>query len=110
MAKAEKTEMPFRILAYLSANPAAQDTLEGVAEWWLLEQRIKEHTAEVKAALDELVSRGLVLERTGKDKRSHYRVNRSRLAEIARAIELRSWPGETNGRRPRGRCDENGGA
>jgi hypothetical protein len=84
--------MPFEILAYLSANPAAQDTVEGVAQWWLLEQEIKNQTAEVKAALDDLVSRGLVLARKGKDNRLHYRVNRRKLREISRIIVVRSWP------------------
>ena len=28
------------ILAYLSDNPDAGDTFEGIVEWWLLNQRI----------------------------------------------------------------------
>jgi hypothetical protein len=56
--------------------------LEGVVEWWLLEQKIKERTDQVREALDDLVSRRLVLERKGRDARFHYRVNRRRLGEI----------------------------
>lgn len=80
--------MSFEILAYLAGNPLAQDTLEGVAEWWLLEQKIKNLTAEVKQSLDDLVWRGLVLERRGKDARVHYRVNRRKLREISKIIKL----------------------
>lgn len=85
--------MPFEILAYLAENPLAQDTVEGVVEWWLLDRRIKDHTAEVKEALHDLVSRGLVLERRGKDARSYYRVNRRKLREISKIIKLRLLPG-----------------
>ena len=83
--------MPFEILAYLAANPDAQDTLEGVAEWWLLEQQIRTKTSDVKDALDRLISKGLVIERKGKDRRSHYRLNRRKLSAITRIIELQSW-------------------
>jgi len=36
------------ILAYLSEHPDAQDTLEGIAEWWILAQKIRHKTREVK--------------------------------------------------------------
>ena len=72
----------YEILAYLVEHPEAQDTMEGIIEWWLLEQRIKRQTAKVKTALAELVNMGLVLERKGRDKRVHYRVDRRKAAEI----------------------------
>ena len=75
------------ILSYLAEHPEAQDTLEGIAEWWLLEQKIKTRTAEVTEALSELVARRLVVERKGPDRRSRYKVNRRRLREISALIE-----------------------
>ena len=70
------------ILAYLAENPNAQDTVEGIVEWWLLEEEIKHRQAEVKRALSELVDKGLVLERTGQDQRTRYQLNQERLADI----------------------------
>ena len=64
-----------QILAYLSTHRDAQDTVEGIAEWWLLEQRLRPLIAEVKKALNELVANGLVLERRGRDGRVRYRLN-----------------------------------
>jgi len=77
-----KSRFTHEILAYLAEHPDAQDTLEGIVEWWLLEQRIKRWTARVKEALAELVSRGLVLERQGKDSRILYRINHRKRREI----------------------------
>jgi len=34
-------DISLKILAYLLNNPNAQDTLEGISEWWLLDQDIK---------------------------------------------------------------------
>ena len=67
--------MALQILAYLNMHREAQDTVEGIAEWWLLEQRIRRVTKEVKKALVELVACGLVLERDGHDGHVHYCLN-----------------------------------
>lgn len=72
----------YEILGYLVEHPEAQDTMEGIVEWWLLEQRIKRQTTKVKTALAELVAMGLVLERKGQDGRVHYRIDRRKAAEI----------------------------
>ena len=81
-----KQHLSNEILAYLVEHKEAQDTLEGIAEWWLLEQRIQTRTSEVKAALEDLVARKLVLEYTGKDSRTHYKINRRKYREIAALV------------------------
>jgi hypothetical protein len=82
-------QIAYEILAYMIEHPEAQDTLEGIVEWWLLEQQVMRQTARVKQALSELVSKGLILERKGKDSRIHYRINQRKYKEI-RALLNRS--------------------
>ena len=77
-----KSQIGNEILAYLVEHPEAQDTLEGILEWWLLERQIKFHTARVKEALSELVSKGLILEYKGLDSQTRYRINRVKYKEI----------------------------
>ena len=55
------------ILNYLNRRTAAGDTLVGIARWWLPRQRIEVVTEEVKAALDELILRRLVIPDQGTD-------------------------------------------
>jgi len=69
------------ILGYLIAHPDAQDTLQGIAEWWLLEQRITEQTALVSEALAVLVKEGLVIERRS-EARSYYKLNKRKRKRI----------------------------
>lgn len=64
-----------KILDYLKHNPSAEDTLEGIAQWWLLEQQIRIETARVQAALKRLVERNLLIVRRGADGRTRYRLN-----------------------------------
>jgi hypothetical protein len=71
------------ILAYLVEHPHAQDTLEGIVQWWLLEQEIARRTLEVKATLDQLVEQGLVVARRGADERVRYQINRRKAKAIS---------------------------
>lgn len=93
--KEKKAEVAGEILAYLSDNPESQDTLEGIVEWWLLEQKIKNQTAEVKEALSELLNKGLIIEEKFSDSRPHYRVNREKINEVRAFLRRESSP-ETN--------------
>jgi len=78
------------ILAYLDKHPEAQDTLEGIVDWWLLEQHIERQIEGVREALRELVSQGLVVENKGKNTRIHYRLNRRRARAIRALINKQS--------------------
>jgi plasmid stabilization system protein ParE len=79
---AGELDTTFQILAYLHANPDAQDTLEGIVEWWLLDQNIRRQTERVKQALADLTERGLIVARMGTDSRVHYGIDHSRRDEI----------------------------
>ena len=80
------------ILAYLLAHPAAQDTLEGIAEWWLLRQEVNERTTAVKNALAELVARDWVLERRTVDGRVLYHLNHAKTRQIRELLSASPGP------------------
>jgi hypothetical protein len=85
-----KLQITYEILGYLVEHSGAQDTLEGIVEWWLLERTIRHQTLEVKEALATLVAHGFVLERQGNDGRSYYKVNRRKLRHILLLLKQRS--------------------
>ena len=85
-----KVQIGYQILAYLAAHPEAQDTLEGIVEWWLLERTIKFETARVKEALAELSSKGLILEEKGTDSRTRYRINQARFEKIRELLKQKN--------------------
>jgi hypothetical protein len=64
-----------------------QDSLEGIAHWWMLEQNIKAETAKVKEALDRLVAEGLVVELQGMDSRTRYRINPGMRKKAAKLLK-----------------------
>ncbi|HEX8180446.1 MAG TPA: hypothetical protein VF525_12945 [Pyrinomonadaceae bacterium] len=81
--------MTHDILTYLAENPEAQDTFEGIVEWWLLEQKIERQTLAVRQALEELAAQKLIIARRTKDLRTHYRINRRKAKDI-RALLART--------------------
>jgi hypothetical protein len=60
-----QTEDVARVVSrYLAAHPGASDTLEGIAGWWLMRQRVDDACDVVAAALELLTARGVVETRT----------------------------------------------
>jgi DNA-binding transcriptional regulator PaaX len=90
MHETGRVQVARSILTYLIENRNAQDTMAGIVEWWVVEQQIKTETAAVRTALAELVARGLIIEREGKDSQVHYRINDKRVWEIE-AIIKQDW-------------------
>lgn len=87
MCTTDKSQIARLVLSYLSENVGAQDTFEGIVEWWLLEQRVRQRAAEVREALADLSDRKLIVERTGRDARTRYRINRRKLKAIRALLE-----------------------
>ena len=70
------------ILSYLLAHSEAEDTIEGIIDWWLLEETVKHRKKEVQAALDELVSQSLITTRKSEDSRIRYRINNRMMKKV----------------------------
>lgn len=51
-------EVAKQILRYFLRNPQSADSLEGVARWRLLEERIHHTLVETQSALEQLVAEG----------------------------------------------------
>ena len=52
------------VLAYLDDHPTAMDTIDGIAEWWVLRQQIDIEVRRVSRVLALLVSEGVLEEVT----------------------------------------------
>lgn len=91
---AEKSHIAFQILAYLVDHPGAQDTADGIAQWWILEQCVKREAPLVSEVIGELVKKGFVTGRKAKDSQIHYRINRRRSTEIAALLRQKTGADE----------------
>lgn len=87
MCNASKAHIARRLLKYLAERQDAEDTLDGIVEWWLVKQRLIEQTAAVREALDELVREGMLVSRGGPDARTFYSLNRGRAGDISSYLD-----------------------
>jgi hypothetical protein len=86
----EESAIARDLLGYLINNPDAQDTLEGIVEWWLFQMKLETRTIKVKEAVADLVAKGLILECTGSDSRVRYRINDRKQSEIRALLDQRA--------------------
>ncbi len=63
------------ILSYFLRNPAAVDSMEGIARWRLLEQAIHRTVLETEAALKWLVEQGYLMQIEHRRSRPLFRLN-----------------------------------
>lgn len=56
----DEGEIERAVLAYLHRHPQAADTLHGIVNWWLPQQRYESGCQRIERVLSELVARGLL--------------------------------------------------
>ena len=70
-------EMAEAVCSYLAEYPSAMDTLEGIAGWWLMRQRIRADVERLERVLRRLVDSG-VLEMSGSTESPSFRLRRAK--------------------------------
>jgi len=78
------------ILAYLCRHPDAGDTVEGIAEWWLMDNYIRQTLDRVRGSLDELVARGWVVREAGGAAGDYYHLDSNRIHDAKRYLEAKT--------------------
>ena len=83
------------VLRYFLRSPRAADTLEGIARWRLLDERIQRRIEEVDRALTWLVGAGFLVERSTPGSAPLFLLNRTKVAEAAQlVVRARRLPGK----------------
>jgi hypothetical protein len=83
--------MPARaeeILRYFTRHPQAADTLEGVARWRLLEDRVQRSVEGINDALDWLVAQGFLLQELTAGSGAIFRLNQQRISEAEELLKV----------------------
>ena len=79
------------ILKYLVGNPAGMDTLDGIARFWVLRQRIEEDLRDIEKAIAGLLEQQFITERvlrnnSGEVVERYYGLNSDRLDVIRKLL------------------------
>jgi hypothetical protein len=63
------------ILDYLARHPDAQDTIDGILHWWVLDAYIRKWTPKIAETVAQLVEQGFLEQRPSADGHVFYRVS-----------------------------------
>jgi hypothetical protein len=70
------------ILDYLASHPEAQDTLDGILHWWVLDSCVKKWAPKVPETVAKLVEQGFLEEKRSPDGQTFYHVSPHYLATL----------------------------
>jgi hypothetical protein len=70
------------ILSYLATHPEAQDTIEGILHWWVLDSCIRSWAPKITETVALLVDQGFLEEKPSSDGHVFYRVSPQYLARL----------------------------
>lgn len=80
-------DVAWKILRYFAHNPDASDTVEGVARWRLLDERIRSSIEQVSRAMKWLSAQGLLLRDELPGSRSTFRLNKDAKQRIETLLQ-----------------------
>jgi hypothetical protein len=63
------------ILEYLARQPGAQDTIDGILHWWVLDACIRNWTPKIAETVAQLVEQGFLEQKRSADGKIFYRVS-----------------------------------
>jgi hypothetical protein len=70
------------ILDYLARHPEAQDTIDGILHWWVLEACIRKWAPKIAETVAQLVERGFLEQSQSADGKIFYHVSRRYLSTL----------------------------
>jgi hypothetical protein len=82
------------ILDYLASHPEAQDTLDGILHWWVLDSCVKKWAPKVPETVAKLVQQGFVEEKLSPDGQTFYHVSARYLSALQQQPTPSSTPTE----------------
>ena len=83
----EDIEIARAILRYLKEHPEAKDTLDGIAQWWLVREWTERRRAEIERAVSFLVSKELIVQTSRTGLPPCYQLNNEKGKEISRVLK-----------------------
>jgi hypothetical protein len=77
------------ILDYLASHPEAQDTLDGILHWWVLDACVQKWAPKIATAVAQLVELGFLKQKTSSDGKIFYHISPNYLATLQQPLQPR---------------------
>jgi hypothetical protein len=84
------------ILDYLARQPGAQDTIDGILHWWVLDAYVRKWTPKIAKTVAQLVEQGFLQQKRSSDGKIFYRISPNYLATLQQRPPRTSTPNATS--------------
>jgi len=78
------------ILDYLARQPGAQDTIDGILHWWVLDSCIRSWEPKIAKTIAKLVEQGFLEEKPSSDGKTFYHVSPRYLVTLQQRLARNS--------------------
>lgn len=75
------------LIRYMQKNPDAKHTAEGIARWWIMQQKFEEEIEMVEKVLRYLTKRGVLREKILPQNQKYYKINNQSVIRFIKEIE-----------------------
>jgi hypothetical protein len=82
------------ILDYLARQPGAQDTIDGILHWWVLDSCIRSWAPKIAETVAQLVEQGFLEKKPSPDGQTFYHVSSRYLSRLQQQPTPSSTPTE----------------
>jgi hypothetical protein len=84
------------ILDYLARQPGAQDTIDGILHWWVLDSCIRDWAPKIAETVAQLVERGVLEEKQSADSKIFYHISPRYLSNLQQLPAKNATPDATS--------------
>jgi hypothetical protein len=84
------------ILEYLARQPGAQDTIDGILHWWVLDAYIRNWAPKIAETVLQLVEQGFLEEKPSSDGKIFYHISPVYLSTLQQRPSPSSTPDDDN--------------
>jgi hypothetical protein len=74
------------ILDYLARQPEAEDTIEGIIQWWVLDSCIRNWAPKIEKTVANLVEQGFLEKKPSRDGRIFYHISPRYLSAVQKRL------------------------
>ena len=74
------------LFRYMVDHPEAKHTTEGIAKWWILEQKLEEEMAVIKNVISHFIDVGLLKEVELPQKKNYLKINLEKINQCRKIL------------------------
>ena len=83
----QERKLALLLIRFMQKNSEAKHTAEGIARWWIMQQKFEEEIEKIKKVLEYLTKVGVLQEIAPTQNQRYYKINNQSVIHFIKEIE-----------------------